>query len=122
MIGTRKTAIGSEHVSTGLTGVIIRIGGVDYLAQMAIRPSTPTFYNVNLTDNNWTAIATGLTGVLSWRLSEASGKDFLFAFVAVPTTQATAFGWISESSDIAAIYAKRKDTATNNMELLIWTV
>jgi hypothetical protein len=121
-IGTRKNTIRYAHQSNTLTDVTIRIGGEDYLAQLAIRPSTPTIYNVAINNDAWTAIAVGLTDVLSWRLSEASGKDFLFAFVAVPATQATAFGWIGEQSELTSIYAKRKDTGTNNMELVVWKI
>jgi hypothetical protein len=121
-IGTRKRTYHYEHESTNLGNVTVRIGDEEYLAQLAIRPSTPTIYNVTVNTNNWTAIATGLTGVLAWRLSERSGADFYFAFEAAPSAYCTAWGWVGDQSDISAIYAKRTGGAVLTMELLVWTV
>lgn len=117
-VGTRKNEIAYNHQSNTLTDVTVRIGGKDYLAKIDFRPATQTIYNVSIATDDWTAIATGLTNVLSWRLSERAGQDFYFAFVAIPTTYMTAFGWIADQSEITQIYAKRTSAVTLNMELL----
>jgi len=120
-IGTRKDTLTFEHQGTALGRCIVRIGGKDFLTSLSIRPSTPTIYNVATADANWTAVATGLTDVLAWRLSEASGADFDFAFVAAPATFATAFGWIGDQSDISDLYVRRKGATNINAQLIVWT-
>lgn|SRR3990167_1174839 len=115
-IGTRKNEIAYEHQSNSLTNVTLRIGGKDYLAQIAIRPSTPTITSVTTTDTNWTEVATGLTNILEWRLSELDGNDFDYAFVAAPGDNfSTAFGWVAQQTNPSAIYIKRK--GTNNITI-----
>lgn len=110
------------HGHTLLGDVIEKLGTTPFLAIMEVRPSTPTIYNVATTDANWTAVATGLTGVLGWRLSEANGADFDFAFTAAPATYATAFGLIGSDTQITAIYVKRKAAVNINAQLIIWSV
>lgn len=117
-IGVRKNTIAYEHQSNSLTNVTIRINGVDYLAKIDLRPSVQTIYNVTISDDNWNAIATGLTNVLSWRLSERAGQDFYVAFVSAPTTYITAFGWLADQTEITAVYVKRISAVTLNLELL----
>ena len=115
---TIKDAINRD---SALSVVLEKQGNDYYLSINQLRPSTPAILNTSITDDNWTAIATGLTSVLGWRLSERSGADFYFAFVSSPTTYATAFGWVGDNSAITSIYVKRKNSTTNNMELLYWT-
>lgn len=111
-----------SHQST-LLGDVIRKSGADrFLAMVGIRPSTVTIYNVPTTDANWTAVATGLTGVLGWRLSERGGADFHFAFTAAPAAYATAFGWMGADTEITDIYVKRPGSTDINAQLIIWSV
>ena len=121
-IGTRKKTLGSEHVSTGLTNVIIKIGADEYLASLQIRPSTCTIYNVSTTTANWTAIASGLTNVLSWKLKEKDGDEFDYCFDGVGTTYMTSLGEsLQRETDIAAVYVKRRGSTNINMQLEVWS-
>lgn len=82
---------------------------------------TPTIVNVSTTTGAWTLVASGLSDIFSWRLSERGGNDFRYAFVAAPTAYATGFGWVSDNTPLTAIYVQRP-TATNvNMELIHWS-
>lgn len=108
------------HRDSALSVVIEKQGSDYYMAVSSVKPSTPTIYNQAINNDNWTAIASGLTDVLEWRLSERAGQDFYFAFEAAPATYCTAFGWVGGQHSIAAVYAKRKNATTNNLELLIW--
>ena len=110
------------HRDPALSILIEKQGSSHFMAVTPIRPSTPTILNEAITDDNWHPIATGLTDVLSWRLSERSGQDFYFAFVPSPTTYATAFGWVGEQTAITSVYVKRKVSLTANMELLYWKI
>lgn len=121
-IGSRKNLSTYQHVSTGLTNATLIIGGKEYLAQIAIRPSTPTITSVPTTDANWTAIATGLTDTLEWRLSELNGNDFDYAFVAAPgDNHSVAFGWVSQQTNPSAIYIRRKTSDNITVKLERWT-
>ena len=108
------------HRDSALSVVIEKQGSLYYISTFIIRPTTPTILNVATTDGNWTAIATGLTDVLEWRLSERSGADFYFAFVASPSTYATAYGWVGGSTEISSIYVQRTGSTNINLELLYW--
>jgi len=110
------------HRDPALSVVIEKQGSDYYFAVNPIRPATPTILNEAIADDNWHAVATGLTDVLGWRLSERSGQDFYFAFTAAPATYATGFGWIGDQTSITSIYAKRKGTTNLTMELLYWKI
>jgi len=109
------------HRDPALSILIEKVGSDYFMAVSAVKPSTATIYNQAINNDNWTAIATGLTDVLEWRMSERAGQDFYFAFEAAPTNYCTAFGWAGGQQSIGAIYAKRKNATVNNLELLIWT-
>jgi hypothetical protein len=109
------------HRDPALSILIEKQGSDYFMAVNTVKPSTATIYNQAINNDNWTAIATGLTDVLEWRMSERAGQDFYFAFGAAPATYATAFGWVGGQQSIGAIYAKRKNAVANNIELLIWT-
>lgn len=85
------------------------------------RPTTVVIYNTPTTDANWTAIATGLSGVLAWRMSEAGAQAFDYAFIASPTTYMTAYGAIQRDTEITAIYARRKGANNITLQLEVWT-
>ena len=121
MAGTVRSTFSIPHQCVSLADGQVLLGGKYYFAHLAVRPGTPTIYNVTTTDANWTAVATGLTNVLGWRLSERAGQDFHFAFVASPSTYCTAFGWCADQSEITAIYVKRTGSANITAELLVWT-
>jgi hypothetical protein len=108
------------HHASALSTCLERVSGKDYMAIFPCQPDTPLIVNVALNNDNWTPIAVGLTGVLDWRLSEAAGEDFYFAFEAAPTTYASAWGWVGGNQAITAIYAKRTVAVVRNMQLLYW--
>jgi hypothetical protein len=110
------------HRDPALSILIEKQGANYFMAVNSVKPSTAIIYNSAINNDNWTAIATGLTDVLEWRMSERAGQDFYFAFEAAPTDYCTAFGWVGGQHNISAIYAKRKNSTANNIELLIWKV
>ena len=120
-IGTQKNTLIVPGQAQGIADITVRIGGKDYAGILHLRPATPVIYNVSTTDATWTAIATGLTNVMNWRLSDRSGRNFYYAFVAAPTTYATAFGWVAEQTEITAIYVKRIGSVNVDGELVVWT-
>lgn len=121
-VGTRKDTLIIEHQGTALGKAIVRISGKDYLAHFAIRPSTVTIYNVSTTDAAWTAVATGLTDVLSWKLKEKSGASFNYAFAAAPATYMTSNGEaLQRDIDISAVYVQRTGATNVDMQLEVWT-
>jgi len=120
-IGSRKHLTNIPHQCEGIAELSIRIGGNDYAGIIALRPTTVTIYNQATSGTGWVAIATGLTNVMNWRLSEKDGKDFDYAFEAAPATFATAWGWVSNQTEITAIYARRKGSADINLQLEVWT-
>ncbi len=109
------------HSHNALSYALDFLASKFYLATIAIRPTTPTIYNVSTTNANWTPIATGLTGVLKWRLTEKSGNDFYYAYVSSPTAFMTGFGWVADDTAPTAIYAKRPATTNVDMQLEVWT-
>jgi len=110
------------HCDPALSIVLEKQGSNYYFAVSPVRPTTPTIVNEAIADDLWHAVATGLTNVLEWRLSERNGNDFYFAFEAAPATYATAFGWVGGQTGISAIYAKRKNAVANTIELLYWEI
>lgn len=122
-VGTRKRTQAFEHVSTGLTKATIILGGEEYLAQIALKPSTPTISSVTTTDGNWTIVASGLTDILEWRLSELNGNDFDYAFEAAPGNNfSVAFGWVGQMTNPSAIYIKRKTSDNITIKFERWQV
>ena len=109
------------HRDPALSLMLEKIGSNYYMAVSTMRGSTPVIVNEAIADDNWHAIATGLTDVLEWRLSDRLGNDFYFAFEAAPATYATAFGWAGGQNAITAVYAKRKQAVATTIELLYWT-
>lgn len=109
------------HSHNALSWVIELLGGKFYLATIAIRPTTVTIYNVSTTDASLTTIASGLTGVLKWRLTEKSGNDFYYCFDGIGTTYVTGFGWVSEDTAPTGFYVKRPSGTNVDMQLTVWT-
>ena len=101
-----------------------RIGGIDYLsiAPIAVASgATPTITSVATTDANWTLVATGLTSVLQWRLSELTGNDFHYAYVAAPGDNFNVgFGWISYQTSLTSLYVKRTGANNITVKLEYW--
>jgi len=119
-IGVRKRTYHYEHASTNLGNVTIKIGDEEYLASLAIRPSTVTIINTPTTDANWTAVATGLTNVLAWKLTEESGNAFDYAFVLAPTAYMTSYGDLQRDTEISAIYVRRRSATNLAMQFEYW--
>lgn len=67
-------------------------------------------------------MTTGLSGVLSWRLSEKSGNAFDYCFDnGAGGTSVRAYGPLVRDTEISAIYVKRTGATDIDMELEIWT-
>lgn len=99
---------------------LVQIGSYLYPVFVQKGGGTPTIINVTTSDANWTALTTGQTSILSWRVSERAGSDFYLAFEAAPTTYITVFGVMQDNTEITNIYIKRTGTANITVELLIW--
>lgn len=109
------------HQANALSWALEWLANKFYLATIAIRPTTVTIYNVATTDANWTTIASGLTGVLSWKLCERSGTEFHYCFDGVGTTYMTTYGLIQRDTAITAVYVKRPAGVNINLQLEVWT-
>ena len=94
-----------------------RIGGYDYMSVVPFAVAsgaTPTITSVTTTNANWTVVATGLSSILQWRVSELAGNDFYYAYVAAPGDNFNVgFGWISYQTPLSALYVQR--TGTDNI-------
>ena len=123
MIGSNLSRFGEySHSDTMLALFGRKIGSNFFLAVSEARPSTPTIVSVTTTDANWTALATGLTGVLKWRISELTGDDIHYAYVAAPGSNfSVGFGWVAWDTDISAIYIKRPAGNNITVKLEYWS-
>ena len=97
------------------------VGLHKYLYFFGIRPSTVTIVNKSTSGSGWTAVTTGLTGVLAWKLNEKNRNTFRYAYESSPSTFMTAFGSIQRDTDISAVYVKRIGGTNIDMELEIWS-
>lgn len=96
--------------------------GFDYVLQILTRrPTTVVIYNVSTSGAGWQAIASGLEGVLAWKLTEKSGNAFRYCFDGVGTTYVTSYGAIQRDTAITAIYVQRTAATDIDLELEIWT-
>lgn len=109
------------HSHNALSYALEFLANKFYLAVIGIRPTTTTIYNVATTTSGWTAVATGLTNVLSWRLSERGGGDFYYCYDGVGTTYMSGWGWVSKETAITAIYVKRIGATNINAQLEVDT-
>jgi hypothetical protein len=114
------TLLNAIHRDSALSVVLKKSGSDYYLAIEQIRPATPVIINVSTAGAGWTAIATGLTGVLSWKLNERSGRTFRYAFEAAPAAYMTSFGPLQRDTGITEIYVQRPAATDLDMELEIW--
>ena len=111
------------HVSTLLAKVSRKFSQLFYLATIEARPSTPTITSVTTSDANWTALGTNLTDVLKWRISELTGDDIHYAYVAAPGSNfSVGFGWVSMDTSISNIYFKRPAGNNITVKLEIWKI
>ena len=111
------------HRDPGIGRVTKLYGTKYFLGMAAVRPSTVTITNTATTTSGWTAIATGLSGVLAWMISERDGNEFDYAFTASPSTYMTSLGApISFDTEITAIYARRRGSTNINLQLMTWTI
>ena len=108
------------HRDQALSVVIQKEGGEYYFSIIAIRPSTVTIYNVATAGAGWTEIAAGLTGVLSWKLTEELGTEFDYAFVAAPATYMTSYGDLQRDTALTALYVRRRGGVDINLQLEVW--
>ena len=113
------------HQSTQLSRAMRKdSNGNYYLAMQSALPSgsvTPTISSVTTTDGNWTLLASGLTNVFQWRISELTGDNIQYAYVAVPGENfSVAFGWESQISPITDIYIRRSGSNNITVKLERW--
>jgi hypothetical protein len=103
--------------------ILLRKSGTDYhMSVVSIRPATPVITEVATTDANWTVIATGLTGVLAWKLTERDGNAFDYCFDnGVAGTSVRSYGAIQRDTALSAVYVKRTGGTDINMQLEYWT-
>ena len=84
-------------------------------------PGTVAITNVNISDNEWTPITTGLSDVIFWRLSERKGANFDYRYVTSGDFM-SAFGEVKMDTSIPAIYVKRQGDTTLSIQAEVWTV
>ena len=110
------------HRDSALSIVLERIGGKDYFAVVRARPTTPTITTLTTANANWIALATGLTGLLEWKISELNGNDFYYAYESSPGNNfSVGFGWVSQQTAPTAIYIKRPGASNITVKLEQWT-
>lgn len=94
-----------------------------FLATAEIRPSDGgvTITSQTLNDANWTALATGLSGVVKWRISELNGDDFYYAYTNNPGDNfMVGWGWVSYDTDISQIYVKKPSGTSRTLKFERW--
>lgn len=111
------------HRDSALSVVIEKEGSLYFLATKIAIPTTPTISTVTTTDANWTAVATGITGMLVWRLTELVGGDFHYAYEAAPGNNfQVGFGWVSYNTCPSAIYIKRPGSTNITIKFEKWEI
>lgn len=100
------------HSHNALSLALEFLNSKDFLATVAIRPqgstTNPVISSTPTINANWTVVATGLTNILEWRLTELNGNDFQYAYVAAPGDNfQVGFGWVSYLTSPLALYIRR---------------
>ena len=114
------TAKNSPHRDTAIVEMIQRQNGEPYLSTIPFIPTTPTISTVTLSNDNWTALITDMTGVLEWKISELTGANFYYAYVAAPGNNfSVGYAWVGYKTKPSAIYVKRVSAAIT-LKLEIW--
>jgi len=109
-----------DAINTGsAVSITLDKQGSDFhLAVIPIRPSTFVILNVPTAGAGWTAIATGLTNVLAWRLSEKDGNEFDYCYDnGTAGTSIRSYGVLQRDTALSAIYVKRTGAVDINMEI-----
>ena len=109
------------HRDRALSITLEKEGSLYFVAVKQIRPATVQIVNVSTTTGNWTAVATGLTGILAWKLNEKNGRTFRYAFSSAPAAYMTSFGPIQRDTEITAVYVQRPTATDLDMELELWS-
>ncbi len=110
------------HVHNAISWVLEWISNIPYLATIGIRPTTFAITTLTTTNANWVPLATGLTGVLSWKATELNGNDFHYAYVAAPGNNfMVGFGVISYNAAPTTIYVKRPGASNITIKLEVQT-
>ena len=113
----------TRHLERVIGDGSIKIQGTRYPVFVKRVPvGAPTIVSVATTNGNWTALATGLTNVIMWRIAEISGNNVRYAFSASPgDAWSVAFGWISFETDLSDIYIQRPGNEDITVKLEYWT-
>lgn len=122
MVGTRLDKYSEyAHRDTLLAEYGIKIGEEKYLVMIPISASTPTISSTTTTTANWIPIATDLSTVIKWRITELSGNDFWYAYVAAPGDNFdVGFGWVEDNTSPSGIYIKRPTDKNITIKLTLW--
>ena len=82
-------------------------------------PTSGTITTVSLSANTWTAVATGLSNIISWELVCREGYAFDYAYEDSPTHYRTNGGTgVSKDAATTQVYARCATACT--MELEFW--
>ena len=114
------------HGHNALSWALEFLAGNFYLATVPLSISsnvTPEISTVTTTDTSWVPVATGLTGLVKWRLSELNGNPFHYAYVAAPGNDFNVgFGWVSYETAPTAIYIKRPGSSNITIKFEKWSI
>ena len=122
-MGRPFNADNALHRDRSLGIVIEKVGDNHYFAVVPVRPTTPTILRVKTSNANWTPLATGLTGVLNWKVTELNGNNFYYAYVVAPGNNfSVGFGWISFNTGLTDIHIKRPAGTDVDCRLERWTI
>ena len=84
------------------------------------RPTVPLIYNVEVTANQWSEIATGLTNVAAWLLYNRDRRKIEYAFENDPSAYRTLQkdSVLVEDTALTQLYVR--STVADTIELEIW--
>jgi len=100
----------------------VLIGNTRYPVFISRVADIPVIANTELSTDNWTQIASSLTNVVMWDLSERGGDELQYAYVAAPGDDyKTLFGWKSFATSLTDLWVRRKPgSPTLNAQLEYW--
>jgi len=113
------------HGHNALSWALEWLANKFYLAVVPLSISsdvTPTISSVTTATAAWTPLATGLTNLVKWRLSELNGNPFHYAYVAAPGNNFNVgFGWVSYETAPTTIYIKRPGSSNITIKFEKWS-
>lgn len=122
-VGDRETILNkpTRHLERVFGDGSVLIDGVRYPVFLNRIPKAPTITTVTTTTANWTALITGKSKIVMWRIAELNGNDIHYAYKAVPGDNfSVAFGWESQNTSPTAIYIKRPAGDNITVKIEYW--